>query len=129
MASLPTPQSPEYGDMVALDKLRMTNNPASDTQVIKDSMGGRPIDTSVEKMAQRMARQYQRQSQQQVVPNDHTKMLNTVAYLQSVAESWIKIASQPDAGPLTKAYATAALRSWRQALESARAATPFFRDV
>lgn len=133
MASMPKMKLAEYGDQVSLEKLgslRMTNNPASETQFIKDSIGGRPVDVSPEKMAMRMAQQYKTSAAApEEVPEDHIRMLNTVAYLQSVAESWIKIASQPGAGPLTKAYATAALRSWRQAFEAARAQTPFFRDV
>ena len=135
--ALPPIQQPVYGDRTKLAKLgslRMTNNPAADVQQVKDMAGGRPRKTgtdydAIAKQAVRGASAAPMVAEEQPagpIPAEHEQLLRGVAYLQHVAEVWARIASQPDAGPVTKAYAVAAIRSWRTALEQARQQTPFF---
>jgi len=140
--ALPNVQTAQYGDRAALEKLggvRQTNDPAADVQTVKNMGGGRPSG-SVDwqrvdpvKIAQdaiaRMRSGNAASQTQSGIPAEHEQLLSTVAYLHKVAEDWIRIANQPDSGPMTRAYAVAAVRTWRQALEKARMTTPFFDGV
>lgn len=133
---LPPIQQPVYGDRTKLEKLgsmRMTNNPAADVQVIKDMAGGRPtkrtpLDPTQIAKAPPRAQNGTGEAPVGIDPQ-HMQSFGMLAHLQFVAQKWVRIASQPDAGPTTKAYALAALRTWRQALEQVRSQTPFFSDI
>jgi len=136
VSPLPPVQQPVYGDRVKLEKLgslRMTNNPAADVQVIKDMAGGRPTKRTPldpTQIAQAAARSQKGAGEAPVgIDPQHVQAFNALAHLQFVAQKWVRIASQPDAGPTTKAYAMAALRTWRQALEQTRSQTPFFTNI
>jgi hypothetical protein len=133
---MPPVQQPVYGDRTKLEKLgsmRMTNNPAADVQVIKDMAGGRPTKRTPlnpDEIARQAVLGQQAAARQPVgIDPGHAQHFQQVALLQALAEKWVRIASQPEAGPVTKGYAIAALRSWRQALEQTRSGTPFFSDI
>ena len=138
--ALPPIQQPVYGDRTKLAKLgslRMTSNPAADVQQVKEMAGGRPSKRTMpdyDKIAQQAVRgnapaMVAEGQPAGPIPGEHEQLLRGVAYLQHVAETWARIASQPDAGPVTRAYAVAAIRSWRAALERARSETPFFAGL
>lgn len=133
MAGLPNIQTAQYGDRAKLEELgssRMTNNPATDVQSMKDMAGGRPAETDPVKLAERMMQQQMAQQGQQPqyteTELEHQKMFNSLGELQRTAQKWVRIASSPGAGPFTRAYAKQVLKNFHDEFVRVRAATPFF---
>ena len=130
MTSLPRIQQAQYGDKVAIDKLgsvRKTNDPAATSPMMKEMAGGRPVDP--EKLALAAAQQATGQAQQ--LPPEmqrYQELFNELAIMQGTATKLMRIAAQPGAGPLTKAYALAAMREYSRFLMQVRSETPFFDE-
>ena len=132
MGKLPKVQNAQYGDSAKLEQLgagRLTNNPAASVQTWKDPTGGRPPETDPVKLATRAVTQgrgragTQTQSPEQI---QYQSAFDALTVQHASVEKWITLASAPNAGPLTKSYAMAALRSYRQNLLKIRKTTPFF---
>lgn len=127
MTALPKMQQAQYGDSAKLEQLgagRLTNNPAASVQVWKDMKGGRPAETDPVKLAMKQAMGQQQASPEQA---QYTRRFDTMAMQHATIAKWMKLASSPSSGPLTRAWAASALKVYRQQIGETRNSTPFFR--
>jgi len=131
MANLPKVQNAQYGDSAKLEQLgagRLTNNPAASVQTWKDPTGGRPPETDPVKLATRTPQGQGRAGTQAASPEQiqYQSAFDALTIQHSAVQKWITLASASNAGPLTKSYAMAALKSYRENLLKLRKTTPFF---
>lgn len=131
MASVPKIQNAQYGDSAKLEQLgagRLTKNPAASVQEWKDPVGGRPPETDPVKLATRPQRG--RSRPQQLSPEEirYQRKFNTLSMQEKTLNKWIALAQSPNAGPFTKSYAMAVVKSFQKSLLEVRKSTPFFED-
>jgi hypothetical protein len=128
--ALPNIQNAQYGDASAIQKLgpvRRTANPAADVNGMKNNVGGRPAEKDLIQMALKGAQQ-----QQAAQPSDeerYSPMFNSLAIQYKTALKWVRLASLPDAGPVTKEYAKGVLAAFARSLSQVRNSTPFFDET
>ena len=140
MAGLPNIQTAQYGDRVSLEKLgasRKTNNPAVDVQSMNNMQGGRPSQPDV------MSPSFDplQFAQQQIkggaaagpelspTEQEHQQQFNSLGEMYRDTMKMIRIASRPEAGPLTKAHAMSMMKAYQQEFMRVRGGTPFFNGV
>ena len=131
MAGLPKIQNAQYGDSAKLEQLgssRMTNNPAAGVQDFKNMEGGRPKETDPVKLAIRSMGKPQQQGQLSPEQQKYQGLFNSLRVQHAAVQKWITLASSPAAGPFTKSYAMAAVKSYQQAVMRVRSQTPFFNE-
>ena len=131
MAGLPKIQNAQYGDSAKLEQLgssRMTNNPAAGVQDFKTMEGGRPKETDPVKLAMRSIGKPQQQGQLSPEQQKYQGLFNSLRVQHATVQKWVKLASSPSAGPFTKSYAMAAVKSYQQAIMRVRSQTPFFDE-
>ena len=131
MTALPKIQNAQYGDSAKLEQLgasRITNNPAATVQTAKDMVGGRPAETDPIKLAMRSIGKPQKQGQPSPEQNRYQGLFNSLRDQHSTVQKWIKLANSPSAGPFTKSYAMAAVKSYQRAVMKVRSQTPFFDE-
>lgn len=124
-------QSAQYGDSASLQKLgavRRQNNPAAGVNPMKQMAGGRPAVVDPVELAIKNAPQAAQQLQEDEQTR-YSRMFGTLGTEYETAMKWIRIASQPGAGPFTKAYAMAALDAFKRSFYESRKQTPFFDNV
>jgi len=131
MTALPKIQNAQYGDSAKLEQLgasRITNNPAATVQTAKDMVGGRPAETDPIKLAMRSIGKPQKQGQTSPEQDRYQTLFNSLREQHSTVQKWVKLANSPAAGPFTKSYAMAAVKSYQQAVMRVRSQTPFFNE-
>jgi hypothetical protein len=132
MTALPNIQNAQYGDTTKLEQLgatRMTDNPAADVQVMKDMVGGRPLEKDPVKLATRFAKSTV-QGSQQLDPEQqqYATKFNTLASQLQTVKKWVALANSPRSGPFTKSYAMAVVRAFQQNVMKTRGGTPFYEE-
>lgn len=140
---MPAPpiKPPEYGDVAKLGSLRMTDNPAQNVQSMKRSRAGRPVEGDLsrpgslkaERIAADAARAVAAQQQaaateEYTVPPEHAKLFDDVNDRYQYALDWVRIASHPNAGELTRRTAAEAIANFRDAYLGGRESTPWFDE-
>jgi len=132
MTALPNIQNAQYGDTTKLEQLgatRMTDNPAADVQVMKDMVGGRPLEKDPVKLATRFGRQ-PTQGQGELSPEEqrYASTFNTLASQLQTVKKWVALANSPRSGPFTKSYAMAVVRAFQRNIMKTRGGTPFYEE-
>jgi hypothetical protein len=131
MPGLPKIQNAQYGDSAKLEQLgavRLTDNPAADVQDMKSMEGGRPAEMDPVKLATRQMQQSGKKGELSPEKVRYQKMFNSLAVQHGAINKWVKLANSPSAGPLTRAYARAALRTYDRNVRKTTRDTPFFED-